>query len=75
MDLDHCTKALKSALYGGSPDLHFIIKRVRELFDNGAENSDMAAFHLHSIARGLMSLNTPLLLNIVACPYMFTFIW
>mmetsp|Transcript_14057 Transcript_14057/g.21089 ORF Transcript_14057/g.21089 Transcript_14057/m.21089 type:complete len:513 (+) Transcript_14057:192-1730(+) len=70
MDLDHCTKALKSALYGGSPDLYFIIKRVRGLFDNGAENSDMAAFHLHSIARGLMSLNTSLLLGIVACPYM-----
>lgn len=71
MDLDHCTKALKRDLFGGSPDLYAIIKHIRELFDSGAdESADMAAFHLHSIGRALISHSTSLLLGIVASPRM-----
>ncbi len=78
MDLDHCSKALKKDLFGGSPDLHVIIKHVRQLFDSGAENSDMAAFHLHSIGRALISHNTSLLLFIGHCSkssHVITFVW
>ena len=76
MNMDLCQTIIEKAVCGGgTPDIYYIIKRIRELFDNEHEDSDTAAFHLHSLARGIQQLPNSHLLGLVACPFMSTLLF
>lgn len=56
VDLDACTDKLKEPrqFARGGPELYYYVKRLRELYDEGADGTSDSAFRLHSCARGLI---------------------
>ena len=60
----------------GSPELYYILKRLRQLYDEKADDSSESAYILHSVARGLiMHPSDTLMLSMVASPHMANFLF
>ena len=60
----------------GSPELYHILKRLRQLYDDKADNSSESAYILHAVARGLiMHPSDNLILSMVASPHMANFLF